>query len=117
MNTRILYMYRDAGNNKVLGDVVIDGTFTESQVEWMTSLLARFPENGFLPAKIGLPGLRENFVAGSSYDPELDHDWHEWEGVEVTDAVPSISLSAREVIQKFSHVEKTGWDQLDSVFQ
>lgn len=117
MNTRILYMYRDAGNNKVYGDVVLHGTFTESQVEWINSLLARFPENSFLPVKIGLPELREQFVSGASYDPDLDHDWHEWEEVEVTDAEPSINLSARELVQMFSDVQKTGWDQLDSIFQ
>ena len=116
MNTRILYMYRDAGNNKVYGDVVIHGTFTESQLEWINSLLSRFPENGFLPDKVGLPGLQENFLAGSSYDSELDHDWHELEGVEVTGDEPSLKLSAKEVVQHFSSIEKEGWDQLDSIF-
>ncbi len=116
MNTRISYMYRDAGNNKVFGDAVIHGTFTESQVEWMTSLLTRFPENGFIPSEIGLLGLREDFVAGSSYDPGLDHDWHEWEGVEHTDKTPTVSLSAKELLERFAQIEKKGWDPLSYIF-
>ena len=116
MNTRISYMYRDAGNNKVYGAAVIQGVLSESQVEWMKSLLARCPENGFIPPKIGLPELREDFAAGASYDEEMDHCWHEWEGVERTEEAITVNLSVDDLLGKFSDIEKKGWDPLSYIF-
>jgi len=65
-------MYFDAGNNKVGDEVVLRGEISDKDVVSIETLLANFPENGFLTHKIGLPGLQGGFVNGAEFDPELD---------------------------------------------
>lgn len=39
LNTRISYLYRDAGNYKKHNEVVVPGTFTPEQIETITGCL------------------------------------------------------------------------------
>ena len=39
MNTRISYLYRDAGNYKKHNEVVVPGTFTPKQIKAITGCL------------------------------------------------------------------------------
>lgn len=113
MNTKILYQYRDAGNNKVLGEFVLTGRLTDEQIRSVENSLAIFPENGLLPSKVGLPSLIGEFVAGSEFDPELDHEWHEWIEASETDEAASTSMSVDQFMENWDKVAREGWDALD----
>lgn len=80
MNIKFNYLYRDAGNYKEFGSVV----FT----------VANQTDLGCLDRKIRDALIdREFFVAGAvnvpnlqklPWDDEIDHSWHEYEGLEFT---------------------------------
>lgn len=115
MNTRIFYLYRDAGNNKVGGEEVIAGVFNGNQYNELLSTLSNFPEKGFIPEKLGLSPLRDGFASGAAFDADLDHDWHEWEGVELTEDEQTLPLSTEEMMQRVEHVRLEGWDAYDAL--
>ena len=69
MNSRIMYLYRDAGNYKQLNQHIISGTLAEKEIREIISCT----ENGnFIPSQVGLP--EERFESWSNDD---DHVWFE----------------------------------------
>lgn len=72
------YIYRDAGNFKVWGEILLEGEFTAEEV---SHLLARF-EGGehFIAEQIGVPPLYAELWHQCQCEPsdELDHAWHEF---------------------------------------
>ena len=77
MQIQFNYLYRDAGNFKQFGSVVFsnDKCIPREELEnqfWTTLIDGQY----FEAAKVGLPSL---WVC--AYDPELDHGWHEFEGL------------------------------------
>lgn len=113
MNTRVEYLYRDAGNNKVHGDEVVAGGLSEEGLRVIEGALSRFPEHGFIPEKVGLPVLSDKFVSGGGFDPDLDHCWHEWEGAKSTDDVPTVQMGVEELVAAFEQAAGKGWDEFD----
>ncbi|WP_269531785.1 hypothetical protein [Chitinimonas sp. BJYL2] len=75
------YLYRDAGNFKAWGELLLDGELTDEEVARMS---ARF-EGGelFIAEQIGVPALCEKLwrECGSKPSNEFDHVWHEFSGV------------------------------------
>ncbi len=114
MNTRIFYQYRDAGNNKIFYDVVIRGGLTKNQIDKIESILASFPEQGFLPEKIGIPVLTGKFFSAGGFDQELDHDWHEWLGAEATDAASNVDITSDGLLENIEAISREGWDAIDA---
>ncbi|MGI9229093.1 MAG: hypothetical protein ACR2P9_04450 [Gammaproteobacteria bacterium] len=82
MNVLLEYMYRDTGNYKQSGEVTFSnkqGTDIDELVKAIESKLLY--EGGFVAEKTGIPVL----YFDDSYDPELDHPWHEFVGLTEVD--------------------------------
>lgn len=67
------YLYRDGGNFKSWGTVLLHGSFSEEAKITITACLI----DGmlFIAKDVGLPELFEGVTQGGSSD--LDHPWHE----------------------------------------
>ncbi len=72
------YLYRDAGNYKVWGQLLLEGELTDEKTTRLTSRL----EDGelFIAEQIGIPTLYEELWRECQCEPsdELDHAWHEF---------------------------------------
>lgn len=103
-NTRISYLYRDAENNKVYNEVVVEGTFTESEKDEIMSAC----ESGeyFIPGQVSLPENRFEDL-----DLTIDHCWFELsrDGFEETEDRPTETIGAREVLEGFRNAARDGW--------
>lgn len=78
MQIQFNYLYRDAGNFKQFGSVAFDNKEcvpTEVLEEQFRKML--IDGQYFVAANIGVPNL---WVY--AYDAVLDHEWHEFEGLE-----------------------------------
>lgn len=74
MNILFEYLYRDAGNNKVWGEVVFTNKFNIDVTAIDESLKSGLIEGEFFVAKdIGIPSLQFG-----DHDEDLDHGWHEY---------------------------------------
>lgn len=72
------YMYRDAGNFKAYGVVLLKGVLTDADVD---SLCRRFDGGEFFIAEqIGVPTLCQQLWDECGCEPsdDLDHVWHEF---------------------------------------
>ncbi len=80
MNTKLEYLYRDAGNNKKWGEVV----FTNHKSINLGQLKSMFKEvlikkEFFIARQSGLPEL-----SFQKPDKELDHGWYEYSEISST---------------------------------
>lgn len=119
MNTRLTLFYRDAANYKAHETVVLAGCFTPEQVE---AIRAKFDDGEFIiPCQVGLPNPAAQFQGRDDFPNEdLDHVWVQMaDFVEesdvdtllteiMTDANPTIRLSAAELAASFARLE--AWD-------
>lgn len=85
MNIEIDYLYRDAGNNKLRGSTV----FTNAEYKQIEEIERKIRESlidelFFVPEEVGIKPLRFD-----TYDPELDHGWHEYSGASLTETQAS----------------------------
>lgn len=110
-NTRIDYLYRDAGNNKENAYVVLQGVITASQIERIVQSLDE-GEN-FLPELIGLGALNPE-EGDDRYDEELDHPWHEIDRVCLTHEVPTLSDGVEALVDRFEQQGQLGWAVTES---
>lgn len=111
MNTKILYLYRDASNYKAHNEAILAGEMTREHVRRIT---ARMNDEYFIPRDVGLPEQRI-----TDYRTDDDHCWFEWElgesddgelyGFELTDETPTINMTVDELAQRFEAVQK--WDE------
>lgn len=70
------YLYRDAGNFKAWGALLLKGALTDTQVAEMRS---KFDGTEFFIAEqIGVPPLYQELWAYSNGPTENDHVWHEF---------------------------------------
>lgn len=82
MNLKLFYLYRDAGNYKNFGEVVFENATGLTPTEVEVALRDCMIDKGwFVADHWGLPDLH---FKEYDWDSELDHDWHEYEGVEET---------------------------------
>lgn len=80
LNIKFNYLYRDAGNYKLYGSVIFSNPNNLSLAEVESKIRARLIDGEFFnPDKWSIPRL-----AFEEHDRELDHDWHEFESVELT---------------------------------
>ena len=77
---RLNYLYRDAGNYKEYGEMIFTNKDSKSIEEIELVLRKNLIEGEFfIPEKWNIPRLSfENYL------PELDHDYHEFESLELT---------------------------------
>ena len=92
-NTRITYLYRDADNYKTLNEVVIQGTFTDEEIDEMMAVCDQ----------------------GEYFIPP-DHCWFEIarEDFEKTSDPWTEPINAKEVLAAFRRIRDTGWDDQDT---
>ena len=75
-NIKFNYLYRDAGNYKEYGEIVFTNQDSKSLEEIELTLIEG---EFFIPEKWNVPRL-----SFDNYLPELDHDYHEFESLELT---------------------------------
>lgn len=88
------YLYRDAGNHKAFGCVVLEGRISETQ----HSLIVQKFDDGayFVAEQLDIPVLYDQLYRWSSGSTADDHCWHEW-------------LDFREVEEKLLPKESYVW--------
>lgn len=88
MNILMEYLYRDAGNNKVWGNVIFSNPLNIDAAVLHESIKNALIDGEFFVAEdVFLPVLRF-----SSLDDELDHGWHEYFSVKTTSALSNDAL-------------------------
>lgn len=79
MNTEFCYTYRDGGNYKRHGEVILNGTMTPEQYKEIASCCDQ-GEN-FIAPQVGLEIVSTGFEEEYGWN-EDDHPWHEIPGSE-----------------------------------
>ncbi len=97
-NLKFEYLYRDSGNFKQFGFIVLANP-TQINPDNATFLIKPYLLDGefFYPDKIQVPRL-ENF----EFDPELDHEWYEFEKFTLTNEKPTDSMNAQNFLDRFA---------------
>lgn len=75
------YLYRDAGNFKVFGSLLLEGVFSDADV---VALRRQFvSEVFFIAEQLGVPTLYQQLWDECDSEPsdEMDHVWHEFHSV------------------------------------
>jgi len=99
MNLEFHYLYRDAGNFKSFGSVIVTNPDSiaveeaESRLrEFLIDRMYFVAEHVQLPALFPFPRIES-----------LDHSWHEFETVEETDSSPTdlMARTGAELIERF----------------
>lgn len=107
MNTRILYLYRDADNYKILNSCVVEGEITEEQKRTILSSL----DDGcyFIPEVVGVPA--ERFGTHT----ESDHAWMELyeDGFQLVAAEKTVNLTIEQVTEAFRNAH---WNEVEEEF-
>lgn len=95
VNTKISYLYRDAGNYKMPNEAVVAGTVSECQISIIIDCL----DEGlyFIPGQVGLP--EERFGRWT----RDDHCWFELQrcGFEATGEAPTVNMTVGGLVGKF----------------
>jgi hypothetical protein len=104
-NIKFSYLYRDYGNNKVHGEVIFSNPENLSPEFIAAELKKRFmDEIWFIPSLMKIPHL---FFEDYAYDPELDHPYNEFSGIEGADEKATDGRDVSELIK--SDVENYWW--------
>lgn len=107
MNIKLNYLYRDAGNYKQFHCVIFSNEYGYSLEEVDNAIRnALIDETWFDATKWGLKDIRPEVL-----DDELDHGWHEFEGVEkvcdVIEELTDISDLLKKINENLKHSFKT----------
>jgi hypothetical protein len=96
------YLYRDAGNYKLFGQVVFRNPENLSLEETRGKIRAQLIDGEFFDATIwGLPLLQFE-----DYLPEVDHSWYEFEDVELTSIENSDNRTIAEFIKEIQVISE-----------
>jgi len=90
-NIKFNYLYRDAGNYKEFSEIIFINQDSKSLEEIELGIRRNLIEGEFfIPEKWNVPRL-----SFENYSPELDHDYHEFESLEITneDSTESCDIS------------------------
>ena len=111
MNICFEYLYRDAGNNKLHGVMILKGNDTNRLDEIDEEIKRNLMDQSFfVPKDVGIEPLRFD-----QFDIDLDHDWHEYCGVDWTEE--PITQSAISDIGVFLGLLKKSKKALDQIFE
>ncbi|SFN96653.1 hypothetical protein SAMN05660284_02618 [Formivibrio citricus] len=107
------YLYRDAGNYKAWGALLLEGETTEAE---MARIRRHLLDNEFFIAEqIGVPVLYEQLWQQCQSEPseELDHVWHEFCRIREATAEDRIQLptfgTTAALVAAFEAVGKWDW--------
>jgi len=94
-NIKFNYLYRDAGNYKQFGDVVLSNPNNIS-IALITDIVRKNLIDGefFEAIKWGVPSL---FFDTKNED---DHEWHEFENVEITQEPTHLGLAIENLLDR-----------------
>ena len=108
-NTRVDYRYRDASNYKFTPDVpvVVRGAFTPGQLARLTAAL--FEDDYFRHTLVGLPSAFPWEIAGYDYDPENDHDLHEFCTLTLTHEAATVDVDVETLVRAFERGSALQW--------
>jgi hypothetical protein len=109
MWTTFDYMYRDAGNFKAFGMIVLEGRVGAADQELIRSRLSS--REFFIAEQVGVPPLYQNLYGWSGGATDSDHCWHEFVGFRDIAAFEGDSNTheAKELVSRFDSVED--WDE------
>lgn len=103
-NSKIYYMYRDAGNYKFYQKVVIQGKLT------FDDLKPYFHDHDFfIPSQLGWPDLQPEPLTVN------DHIWHQIYEVELTNENATFEFSAEVLIEKFRELSFKNWNEYEVI--
>ena len=112
-NIRFAYMYRDAGNYKLHGEVIFSNE-KQIAVDEIRKQIHSFLSDGlfFIARQVH---VEERFFDVVSHD---DHPWHEVVTVEATsdptfDPVPEPKRDIAEFLADLEKAHHTGWDEMN----
>ena len=108
MWTAFDYLYRDAGNYKVRGSLLLNGAISQADRELVQSRM----EAGeyFIAEQVGVHPLYEQLYKWSDGPVDLDHCWHEFVGFRelAAPSKPQSAVPVRDFVDRFASVD--GWD-------
>ena len=106
--TNFIYLYRDAGNFKVEGQLCLIGRLSTNQKDSFRSLL--IDHEWFVPEQVGLQPLHSELFAYSNGPTTADHALHEFvDFVPCELAVPAESINLKpinQLIKRFQMASK-----------
>jgi len=101
-NIQLSYLYRDAGNYKLFGQVIFRNPENLSLEIIKAKIGAQLIDGEFFDAaKWGLP-----LMQFEDYLPEVDHSWYEFEDVELTSIENSDNRTIAEFIKEIQVISK-----------
>lgn len=105
MWTAFDYMYRDAGNFKAFGTVVLEGHLAPEDLRLIQERLSG--REFFIAEQVGVPTLYLQLYEWSGGPTKDDHCWHEFiEFRELAEPpVKPVAMTASELLKRFEKVE------------
>lgn len=92
------YLYRDAGNYKVYGSIILANPDNRSLGEIVLEIKRHLiSEQYFDPDKLGIPRLQHK-----KWNSELDHSWNEYSGIEYTSKTTGIHMTVDSLLEKLN---------------
>ncbi|WP_417601761.1 hypothetical protein [Owenweeksia hongkongensis] len=91
---KLTYLYRDYGNYKLWNELVFWNRFDISFNQIVNTILSHLMEGQFfIPEKWKLPTL-----SFESFDPDLDHAYHEFHEIELVSEEPTTGEDIAELL-------------------
>ena len=116
MNTRVIYLYRDASNYKAAASAVLAGELDSEQIAVLRGAIAvaavgaGIDPASFSPVDLGLPPAQESLWAHHSRN-EDDHVYNELLDIEPTAApVTWTAISAADLLDNAQRAVREGYD-------
>lgn len=104
-NLQFNYLYRDAGNYKVFGQVIFSNPEGLSLDHIEREIRAALTDQEFFdPAAWDVPRLEFD-----EENPELDHGWNEFESVEHTDEEVTTRITIQQFLEGVTKVTHVRW--------
>ncbi|NMG42631.1 hypothetical protein GPA22_02640 [Aromatoleum toluvorans] len=73
------YLYRDSGNYKAWGELLLRGNLTDREIEQMREKFSA--GEYFIAEQLGVPSVAEQLWGTDGSPNESDHTWHEFSAV------------------------------------
>lgn len=96
-NLKFEYLYRDAGNYKQFGQIVIKNP-NGLDIKKINEDIRKKLIDGeyFYPKQIGVPKIEIY-----AFDPEMDHEWYEFLNFSISDETPTEDINVENFLEKF----------------
>jgi len=105
--TILEYQYRDAGNYKAFGELLLEGEMTPSDLADLTPYL--YDGEYFIPEEVGIPPLQPLLQEELGGKNEDDHEWHTFikaRTVAPEDMGQPVWGTKEELIQRFRDINR-----------